>query len=48
MGLDLIEEEVFHFQVADLVKLLIFGVDVSFSTHVGNKKKDILVLDVLD
>ena len=45
MELDLIEEEVFHFQV-DLVKMYyFFGVDVSFSAHI-DKKKDILVLRI--
>ena len=37
MELDLIEEEVVCFQVADLVKM--FGVDMSFSAHIDNKKK---------
>ena len=44
MELDLIEEEVFHFQVVDLVK--IFGVDMSFSADNDKKKKDILVLGI--
>ena len=46
MKFDLIEEEVFYFQVVDLVKLLIFGVDVSFSAHIDNKRKGILVLGI--
>ena len=43
--LDLIEDHVFHFHVADLVgqNVIIFGVDMSFSAHVVNKKKDILI-----
>ena len=45
MELDLIEDQRFHFLVADLVKmLLIFGVDMSSSAHIDNKKKKILVL----
>ena len=44
MELDLIEEEAFHFQVVDLVK--IFGVDMSFSADIDKKKKDILVLGI--
>ena len=45
--LDLIEEEVFHFQVVDLVKMYQFyGVDMSLSAHIDNKKKDILVLGI--
>ena len=40
MELDLIEEEVFLFQMVDMFKLeLIFGVDMSFSAHIDNKKK---------
>ena len=39
MELGLIEDQVFHFQ-----NVLIFGADMSTSTHVDNKKKDILVL----
>ena len=41
MELDLIEEEVFHFQVVD-----IFGVDMTFTAHNDNKKKYILVLGI--
>ena len=40
MVLDLIEEEVFHFHVADFVKNgLIFGVDMNSSAHIDNKNK---------
>ena len=39
MELDLIEEHVFHFQVADGQNVLIFG-------YIDNKKKDILVLRI--
>ena len=42
MELDLIEQEVFHFQVVHLVKM--FRVEMSFFAHFDNKKKDILVL----
>ena len=42
--LDLIEDQFFHFQVRDLVKMLIFGADMSSSIHIDNKKKEILVL----
>ena len=42
MELDLKEDQIFHFQVMDLVK--IFGVDMNSSTHIDKKKKDILVL----
>ena len=40
MELDLIEEEVFNFQVVDMVNnVFIFGVDLSFTTHIDNKKR---------
>ena len=39
MELDLIEKQVSHFQ-----NVIIFGVDMSSSVHVENKKKDILIL----
>ena len=38
MELDFIEEEVFHFQVVDMIEM-IFGVDMSFSAHIDNKQK---------
>ena len=38
MELDLIEEEVFHFQ-----NVLIFGVDMSFSAHIDDKKRHIVL-----
>ena len=45
MVLDLIEDQVSHFLVLDLVKMYyFFWVDMSSSAHIGNKKKDILVL----
>ena len=44
MHLNLIEKENFHFQVVNMVKTLIFGVDMSSSIHIDNKKKDIFVL----
>ena len=44
MELDLIEDQFFHFQVAELVKMHFFGADMSSSAHIDNKKKDILVL----
>ena len=47
MELHLIEEEDFHFQVVDLVKnVIIFEADMSSSSQIDNKKKDILVLGV--
>ena len=42
MELDLIEDNVFHFQMVNLVK--IFGADMSSSAHINNKEKDILVM----
>ena len=41
MKFDLIEDQVFHFQVVDLVNIYIyiFGVDMSSSAHTDNKKK---------
>ena len=43
--LDLIEDQVFHFEVIGSGQnVLIFGVDISSSGHIDNKKKDILVL----
>ena len=45
MALDLIEDQVFSFPGGGFgQKVLIFGVDVSSSTHIDNKKKDILTL----
>ena len=45
MELDLIHDQVFHFQVLDLVKMnYFFGIDISFFAHIHNKKKDKLVL----
>ena len=43
MELGLIEEEVFHFQVVDCnnQNVIIFGADMNFSAHVGNKGKNI-------
>ena len=43
MELDLIHDQVFHFQVLDLVNYF-FGIDMSFFAHIDNKKKDKLVL----
>ena len=43
LELDLIEDQVFHFQGwVDFVKMY-FGVDMSYSAHIDNKK-DILIL----
>ena len=39
--LDLMKDQVFHFQVVDLVRIRVFK---SFSAHIDNKKKDILAL----
>ena len=44
MELDLIEDQVFHLQFGFGQNVLIFGVDMSSSAHIDNKKKDILVL----
>ena len=51
MGLDLIEDLPIHFQVVDLVKIIliiiliiIFRVDMSSSVHIDNKKKNISIL----
>ena len=45
MALDLIEDQVFSFPGGGFgQKVLIFGVDMSSSTHIDNKKKDILIL----
>ena len=45
MVLDLIEDQVFSFPGGGFdQKVLIFGVDMSSSTHIDNKKKDILIL----
>ena len=45
MGLGLIEKEVFLFPGGGFGQnVLIFGVDMSSSAHIDNKKKDILVL----
>ena len=43
MVLGLIQEEVLHTQVVDMVKI-IFGADLSNSTHANNKTRSILVL----
>ena len=41
MELDLIEKGNFHFQVVDLEEnVIIFGVHMSFSAHIDNKKKN--------
>ena len=43
--LDLIEDQVFHFQVGGFGQnVLIFEADICSSIHVDNKKKNILVL----
>ena len=43
--LDLIEDLIFSFTSGGVSQnILIFAVDVSSSAHIGNKKKDILVL----
>ena len=45
MEWDLIEEEVFSFPGGGFgINVIIFGVDMSSSVHVDNKKKDILIL----
>ena len=44
MTLDLIENDLFHIQVVAGNNANIFGVDISSSVHVDNKKKDILIL----
>ena len=45
MALDLIEDQAFHFLVVDFGQnVLIFGVDMSYSAHIDNKKKYISVL----
>ena len=44
MESDLIENQAFYFHGVDLVKCIIFGADMSSSTHIDNKKKYILVL----
>ena len=45
MELDLIEDQVFSFQGGRFGQnVLIFGVDMSSSAHIVNKKKDILVI----
>ena len=45
MALVLIEDQVFSFPGGGFgQKVLIFGVDMSSSTHIDNKKKDILIL----
>ena len=43
MVLDLIQEEVLHIQVVDLA-VIIFGGDLSSSTHANNKTRSILVI----
>ena len=43
MVLDLIQEELLHNQVKEIVKI-IFGADLSSSTHANNKTRSILVL----
>ena len=44
MELDLIEGQASHLDGGFGQNILIFGVDMSFSSHIDNKKKDILVL----
>ena len=44
MVLDLIEDQVFHFQVEIWSKCNNFGADMSSSIHIDNKKKDMSVL----
>ena len=45
MVLDLIDVGLFHFLLVGLVAYeLIYGVDMSSSVHVDNKKKDVLIL----
>ena len=45
MEWDLIEEEVFSFPGGGFgINVIIFGVDMSSSVHVDNKKKAILIL----
>ena len=40
--LDSIEDQLFRFLVVDLVRMYyFFGVDMTSSTHIDNKKKDI-------
>ena len=40
MELDLIKDQVFHFQVVGFGQnLLILGLDMSFSAYIDNKKK---------
>ena len=45
MELDLIKDQVFHFQVGGFGQnVLSFGADMSSSVHFDNRKKEILVL----
>ena len=45
MALDLIEDQAFYFLVVDFGQnVLIFGIDMSSSAHIDNKKKYISVL----
>ena len=45
MALDLIEDQAFHSHILVFGQnVIIFGVDMSSSIHIDNKKKDILVL----
>ena len=44
MELDLTENQVFHFQAVNGQNVLVFGADMSSSSHFDNKKKDILIL----
>ena len=45
MELDLIEDQLFFISRCGFGQnVLIFGADMSFSAHIDNKKKDILVL----
>ena len=44
MVLDLIEKDFFSFGNEIDRNVIIFGVDMSLSSHINNKKKDILIL----
>ena len=45
IGLDLIENDLFHILPEEQVETIIFGVDMSSSAKIDNRKKDILILD---
>ena len=45
MELDLIGMEDFHFLAIDQAGMEFFGVDMSSSTKIDNREKDILILD---